>query len=254
MFDEANLRATLAKWLPEPFELRTAVHLLGHATLAVVNALPRPDGFCIFRDDGKYFDGTAERTVFRRGEVFARHGTVNERWRQADVGRIRQNLVAHEKDRWREELRAELVELGIARDAEQLITGPAANFTWRLDRATFDAATLELFRRDDDIPIQRLLNEAAADAAPLIDADDFDSMLTCPQTPLSGTTPLSRLPPCCLPRARRSTGPHADLARPIAQPVMVASGGCSSTRGRYSTSWMLPSKVRLSIISRATSG
>ena len=32
------------------------------------------------------------------------------------------------------------------------------------------------------------------------------------------------------------------------------SGGCSSTRGRYSTSWMRPSKVRLSIISRATSG
>jgi hypothetical protein len=32
------------------------------------------------------------------------------------------------------------------------------------------------------------------------------------------------------------------------------SGGCSSTLGRYSTSWMRPSKVRLSIISRATSG
>jgi 2-polyprenyl-3-methyl-5-hydroxy-6-metoxy-1,4-benzoquinol methylase len=33
-----------------------------------------------------------------------------------------------------------------------------------------------------------------------------------------------------------------------------SSGGCSRTRGRYSTSWMRPSKVRLSIISRATSG
>ena len=32
------------------------------------------------------------------------------------------------------------------------------------------------------------------------------------------------------------------------------SGGCSSTSGRYSTSWMRPSKVRLSIMSRATSG
>jgi hypothetical protein len=36
--------------------------------------------------------------------------------------------------------------------------------------------------------------------------------------------------------------------------AVVASGGCSSTRGRYSTSWMRSSKVRLSIISRATSG
>ncbi|WP_405697802.1 alpha/beta hydrolase [Streptomyces sp. NBC_01185] len=32
------------------------------------------------------------------------------------------------------------------------------------------------------------------------------------------------------------------------------SGGCSSTRGLYSTSWMRPSKVRCWIISRATSG
>lgn len=32
------------------------------------------------------------------------------------------------------------------------------------------------------------------------------------------------------------------------------SGGCSSTRGLYSTSWMRPSNVRWSIISRATSG
>lgn len=32
------------------------------------------------------------------------------------------------------------------------------------------------------------------------------------------------------------------------------SGGCSSTRGLYSTSWMRPSKVRCSVISRATSG
>lgn len=34
----------------------------------------------------------------------------------------------------------------------------------------------------------------------------------------------------------------------------MPSGGCSSTRGLYSTSWIRPSKVRCSIISRATSG
>jgi hypothetical protein len=33
-----------------------------------------------------------------------------------------------------------------------------------------------------------------------------------------------------------------------------ASGGRSSTRGRYSTIWMRPSNVRWSIMSRATSG
>jgi hypothetical protein len=39
-----------------------------------------------------------------------------------------------------------------------------------------------------------------------------------------------------------------------AQPVVAPSGECSSTLGRYSTSWMLPSNVRLSVISKATSG
>ena len=55
-------------------------------------------------------------------------------------------------------------------------------------------------------------------------------------------------------------GPPDDASRVSTFPAGLSthavgsSGGCSSTRGRYSTSWMRPSKVRLSIISRATSG
>ncbi len=68
-------------------------------------------------------------------------------------------------------------------------------------------------------------------------------------------------------RDRRSTGRRAFPVAPRVQGAarsavpswrwnhaVRSSGGCSSTRGRYSTSWMRPSKVRLSIISRATSG
>ncbi|MCA1693543.1 MAG: ATP-binding protein, partial [Actinobacteria bacterium] len=178
MYDEANLRPKLSHWLSEPFELRTAVHPVEDCTFALIYVVPREDGFCIFSDDGKYHDGQTEQILFRKGEVFVRHGTVNERWRQTDIDRIRKNLTAREKQRWRAELREELIELGIARDAQLLITGPAASFTWRLDTATFDSATLELFRRDDDIPLQRLLNEAATDAAPLIDAGDLDELGT----------------------------------------------------------------------------
>ena len=176
MFDEANLRPKLAKWLPEPFEIRTAVHVISGCTFAVIYVVARDDGFCVFADDGKYSDGGKEQIVFRRGEVFARHGTVNERWRQADIDRIRKNLTARAKELWRAELREELVQLGIAREAHQLIAGPVENFTWRLDAPTFDSATLELLRRNDDIPLQRLLNEVAADAAPLVDAGDYDEL------------------------------------------------------------------------------
>src|SRR5687768_18210091 len=52
------------------------------------------------------------------------------------------------------------------------------------------------------------------------------------------------------PRTARSPEARAG-ARPQA---VGARGGPSSTRGRYSTSWVRPSKVRWSIMSSATSG
>ena len=62
------------------------------------------------------------------------------------------------------------------------------------------------------------------------------------------------------PRERASSGPSGfapTAPRSPGSPIYDAvgsSGACSSTRGRYSTSWMRPSKVRLSIMSSATSG
>jgi hypothetical protein len=51
-----------------------------------------------------------------------------------------------------------------------------------------------------------------------------------------------------------TTGTEAVGSTPPCRHAGAPSGGCSSTRGLYSTSWMRPSKVRCSIISRATSG
>jgi hypothetical protein len=178
LFDEATLRPKLAKWLPESFELRTAVHELDDCTFAIIYVAPSADGFCVFKDDGKYSDGGRDRFVFRKGEVFARHGTSSERWRQSDIDRIRQNMAASLKEQWRADLREDLTQLGIAHGAQRLIEGPAANFTWRLDTATFESATLELLRRNDDIPLQRFLNELAADAAPLVEGREWDELTT----------------------------------------------------------------------------
>lgn len=49
--------------------------------------------------------------------------------------------------------------------------------------------------------------------------------------------------------ACKTRGTRADLAPPCSTGV-VLSGGFPSTRGRYSTSWLLRSNMRLSIISR----
>lgn len=179
-FDEANLRPKLAPYLPEPFELHTAIHTIRDCTLAVIRVAPRPDGFCVFVKDGTYDDEKGRKqTVFRQGEVFARHGTSNERWRQSDVDRIRQNMASTLKESWwaeREEDQRRRE--GVTHGAQQVIYGPVTNYTWHIDAATFDAATLELFRANDDIPLRRLLNEASADATEAVAAGDIDELTT----------------------------------------------------------------------------
>ncbi|GHJ93373.1 hypothetical protein SNE510_28920 [Streptomyces sp. NE5-10] len=60
--------------------------------------------------------------------------------------------------------------------------------------------------------------------------------------PVRPPSPAEPFPSTSLGEVAR--GPHSG----------TCSGGWSSTRGLYSTSWMRPSKVRCSIISRATSG
>jgi hypothetical protein len=92
LFDPATLHAKLAKYLPKPFEIRAATHSHQDQTYALVYVVPHQDGFCIFESDGAYQDGNRQVLVFRAGDVFARHGTRSERWRQADVTVIKQRL------------------------------------------------------------------------------------------------------------------------------------------------------------------
>lgn len=44
LFDEANLRPKLARWLPDGFEIRTASHTLADCTLVVTYVVPNPAG------------------------------------------------------------------------------------------------------------------------------------------------------------------------------------------------------------------
>ena len=85
MFDEATLRAKLAKWIPEPFDLKVGVHHHDGNLLAVVYVGPSPEGCCIFRADGQYEKNGKQVTVFRASDVFVRHGTASERAQQHDL-------------------------------------------------------------------------------------------------------------------------------------------------------------------------
>jgi hypothetical protein len=59
LFDQATIQAKIRKYLPEPFDVRSAVHEIDGKHVALIYIGPSPDGFCIFRADGNYEGGTA---------------------------------------------------------------------------------------------------------------------------------------------------------------------------------------------------
>jgi hypothetical protein len=94
LFDPSVLHAKLTKYLPRPFEIRSAVHHYRGQSYALIYVVPHIDGFCIFEHNGAYADGKNQTIVFRAGDVFARHGTRSERWNQRDIAVIRERLLA----------------------------------------------------------------------------------------------------------------------------------------------------------------
>lgn len=176
LFDEARLRSKLTKWIPEPLELLSAVHEIDGNLMVIVYVGPNPAGFVVMADDGRYDNDRP--LVFRRGDVFVRHGTASEIWNQADIERIIGRRVAREKEAWRSELAEDIRHLGVASGASQVAGGPVAGVTWQLDAETFDAVILELLRRNDDLPLRVLLGRAAAEAGRLLAADAVDDLET----------------------------------------------------------------------------
>lgn len=179
LWDEAQLRPKVAKWLPEPFELHTAVHAVDDTSIVIVRVGRNQRGMAVFKADGQYSANSGKTTgVFRAGDVFARHGTSSERWRQDDIEDVIENLVAARKEQWRADLAADLAALGVAQTAQTLAAGPIGALSWKVDSATFDSAVLELFRADDDIALRSFILSAAGDARGLVDAQDWDELAT----------------------------------------------------------------------------
>lgn len=173
LFDEATLSVKIAKYLPSGVEIRSAVQDLDDGTgprmMALVWVAPHPQGWCIFTRNGDYEQDGKPKTAFRAGEVYARHGTRSEPWNQTDIAAARSALVARAKDSWRAEHAEETRRaLQTALSGAAVAAGPSATFTWQLDRAGFEAAAVELLRRNDDVPVRRMLRAAAAEAQRLV--------------------------------------------------------------------------------------
>lgn len=182
LFDEAAFRAKLNKYLAEPFTVRTATHTIDGHLVVLVYVGPSEHGWCIFAADGEYHDPgkkPSQVAVFRKGDVFVRHGSASERWQDSDRARLVKQIIERHKEAWRIEMRHELTSLvdnGLtANKLEQL---PASALTWQLDASGFDQLVTELMRRNDDIPLRQLLMKIPGDAAGLQDnADELSTLL-----------------------------------------------------------------------------
>ena len=118
--DTSVLGAKVRKYIVGA-RVTVARHAIGSQEYALVCVQPHPDGFAIFESDGTHDkpNGKGTEFVFRKGEVFARHDTRSERWRQSDVALIRDRL-RQERDAWeRASARAHEV-AGRLREALQL--------------------------------------------------------------------------------------------------------------------------------------
>jgi hypothetical protein len=172
LFDEATLRAKLRKWIPEPLDLLAARHEVAGSWIVMIYVGPNPQGFAVFQADGQYVDASGQqRTAFRKGNVFARHGTASEPWGQSDIQYVLERVVASRKEEWRREVAADFVRLEAGSDARRLAMAPASALTWNLDAASFEAAIIEQLRTGDDIPLKLLFERVLDDTRSLARSD-----------------------------------------------------------------------------------
>jgi hypothetical protein len=91
LLDEATIRDKMRKYIPEPFEIYSAVHEYAGVTMAVIQVLPHVHGCCVFRADGQYQDARDPKktlTVFQHSTIFVRHGSQSTRATGEDMARI----------------------------------------------------------------------------------------------------------------------------------------------------------------------
>jgi hypothetical protein len=164
LFDEAALRGKVNKYLSEPLQLLSGVHVLDGHRFACVYVGPSARGFEVLRVEGT----NEKKTVFQAGDVFVRRGTASVRWTAADAEERLQRFARRQREEWRREIREDLKELLNAGEAgQQVARGPVGAYTWQLDGETFGAATLELLRSADDIPLRRFLQQSPGEISRL---------------------------------------------------------------------------------------
>lgn len=165
LFDEARLRAKVRSFLPNPLQLLVRHHNLDGHQYVLIYVGAHTDGLAII---AKHGNNSKNKTVFRQGEVFARHGTSSEPWTQQDAARIWEQMVALRKESWLADSTDTLTEALAATRAAPFVAGPASVLTWELDSEAFLDTVVEQLRHDDRIPTKLFLTGIPGEVARLL--------------------------------------------------------------------------------------
>ncbi len=111
-FDEATLRSKLKKYLHEPLGVTASTVKIDGNNFALIECIDHFDGFVIFKADGQYPHNGKTKEIFRKGDVFVRHGSSSERWQQHDINRIISAKVSKEKVEWLKDAELILTRIG----------------------------------------------------------------------------------------------------------------------------------------------
>jgi hypothetical protein len=175
LFDQAVVQDKTQRYLAEGFEVRSARLEMDGNLFGLICVLPHPNGVAPMRMTGNYQDAQDRPvTAFTAGEVLARHGSRSDRWTAEDVREVIASLRAQEREVARAEFRADLIALQTAMtEAGAVAAGAATALDWSLTPDVLCDAVIEQLRRQDRVPLLRLLQHATRDGSEALRQQDF---------------------------------------------------------------------------------
>jgi len=178
LFDEARLRPKLLRYLPDTLQLCSQDHDLPEGKVVLLHVSANPAGCAFFRSLGQYHPpGKSQpKVVFRAGDVFVRSGTESTRLDQQGLELVIEQRVRLAQRQWTDkhadDFRRLADELRAGTAGQRVSLGPSAALSATLEPAVLVEAAVELLRRDDDIPLRRLLNRFVPEVRALYQSGD----------------------------------------------------------------------------------
>lgn len=164
-FDEARLMAQLRRYLPASVVVTVAGHPVGvDAKVVVIGVHAHKHGLVVMQGDGQYEINGKAVPVFRRGDIFVRHGTSSERAQQEDIHAALERVISARKEQWREEVYQDFEHLRERSNSVIALTNASSvAVDWNTPLDVLTDATFEYIRRGDLTPLRLLMLSARAE-------------------------------------------------------------------------------------------